>query len=191
MILRCAWAIQGSSGARSAAAGSRIRRSPERLAPLELDCRSCCVIRIVHASAGAHYQGYSDEHGSGLGARFPRVGPRHVWRDDEQHRRGRGRGAGCPGHPVLERSPHDPGPHVHGERRLCRPRVSIRLLRDHHRSGDSRGSGRPGPHRRDHGQRELLLCKCPPKPTVDDTGMVGMAAFLATCDMGLCTSHAQ
>jgi hypothetical protein len=34
------------------------------------------------------------------------------------------------------------------------------------------------------------ICKCPPMPTVDEGGASG-GAYLARCDVGLCTAHAQ
>jgi hypothetical protein len=33
-------------------------------------------------------------------------------------------------------------------------------------------------------------CGCPPKPTVDESGNQG-GAFVASCDQGVCTGHAQ
>jgi len=34
------------------------------------------------------------------------------------------------------------------------------------------------------------ICKCPPGMTTDETGQSG-GAYVASCDMGLCTAHAQ
>ncbi len=37
---------------------------------------------------------------------------------------------------------------------------------------------------------DCSLCKCPPNPTTDEEGQTG-GAYVASCDMGLCTAHAQ
>ncbi len=34
------------------------------------------------------------------------------------------------------------------------------------------------------------ICKCPPNTTVDESGQSG-GAYVASCDTGLCTAHAQ
>ena len=34
------------------------------------------------------------------------------------------------------------------------------------------------------------VCKCAPKPTADESGQTG-TTFVASCDQGVCTAHAQ